>query len=241
MKRSLPLLVLAVALLAPAPALASGIVVKVQRASHLVAVTDARAHVSLVRTTATSRLHAGQRIAVTGRRLGNGVLQASAVRVVGRTQAVRFEARVLARSARTLVVSAAGMPITVHGAGTTTPPVGSTVEVQATVNDDELDDDDVQVVAPTTPGGTIEGHLTLGAGTITVTSEHLMLVLKVPAGLDLSLFRNGEEVLATFTQGADGSLTLTRLSTADDQEDTNDEDGGHDGGGDGGGHDGGGD
>ena len=58
-------------------------------------------------------------------------------------------------------------------------------------------------------------------------SEHLNLSLKVPAGFDLTAFRTGDEVLAEFSQAADGSLTLTRLSTADDDEDTDDD--GHDG------------
>ena len=40
-------------------------------------------------------------------------------------------------------------------------------------------------------------------------------------------FRTGDEVLAEFSQSTDGSLTLTRLSTADDDEDTDDD--GHDG------------
>ena len=58
-------------------------------------------------------------------------------------------------------------------------------------------------------------------------SEHLNLSLKVPAGFDLTAFRTGDEVLAEFSQAADDSLTLTRLSTADDDEDTDDD--GHDG------------
>jgi hypothetical protein len=247
MKR-LPLFVVGAALLAPAPALASGVVVKVQRASHLVAVANTKGHVSLVRTAAASRLRVGQRVDVASQRLANGVLRASTVHVVGRSNSVRFRGRLLLQSSSRLVLSAGGAVISLHSAARTSatarddrPRVGSTVEVQATVNDDDdLDEDAVRVIAPTTPGGTIEGRLTLGVGTITVSSEHLTLVLKVTAGLDLSAFRTGDEVLATFTQGADGSLTLTRLATDDDGEDTaQGGEGGH-GGGDGG-DDGGGD
>jgi hypothetical protein len=103
----------------------------------------------------------------------------------------------------------------------------------------ELDEDDATVVSPATPGGRIEGRLTVGTGTVTVTSEHMSLVLKAPAGLDLSGFVIGSEVLATFTQGADGSLTLTALSAdgnAQEADDDNGDDGGdgHHGDGDGG-------
>jgi hypothetical protein len=75
----------------------------------------------------------------------------------------------------------------------------------------------------------------------------LSLMLKVPAGAVLLGFAAGDEVLATFSQGADGSLTLTALShdenarEADDDDDDGGDHGGdgHDGGGggdDGGGH-----
>jgi hypothetical protein len=153
---------------------------------------------------------------------------------------VHFRGLLLAKSSSRWSVSAGGAVITVRrGARATSsardsgPMPGATVDVQATVGaNGELDDDDVTPAAVSPPGGRIEGHLTLGTGTITVTSENLNLVLKVPAGLDLSAFKNGMEVVADFSQGSDGSLTLTRLSTGDDGEDTGgDNHGGHDGGG----------
>ena len=249
MRRLIIALVAAAAVALPSTALAGGVVVKVQRSSHIVAVAGATKRVSLVQTAAAARLHVGERVAVSARKLGNGTFRASAVRVVGKARTVRFRGLILKKTSGRLVVSAGGAVVSlrrgsrsVSSARDTGPQVGSTVDVQATVgNGDELEADDVTVVSATAPGGTIEGHLTLGTGTITVTSEHMSLVLKVAAGTDLSAFATGDEVLAEFTQGADGSLTLTRLSTADDQEDTGDDNGGdqhggdHHGGGDGGG------
>ncbi len=248
MKRLVFLLAVATALLAPSAALAGGVVLKVERSAHLVAVASTASHVALVHTSAASRLHVGQRVAITSTRLGNGTYRASRVQVVGRTRKVHFRGLLLAKSSARWTVSAGGAVISVRrGARATSsardsgPVPGATVDVQATVGaNGELDDDDVTPAPVSTPGGTIEGHLTLGTGTITITSEHLNLVLKVPTGLDLSAFKNGQEVVADFSQGSDGSLTLTRLSTADDDEDTEgDHHGGHDGGG--GGGDGGGD
>jgi hypothetical protein len=244
MKRLILLLSVA-ALLTPATALASGVVLKVERSAQLAAVATTPSHVALVHTSANSRLHVGQRVSVTAVRLGNGTYRASSVRILGRTGKVHFRGLLLARSATRWSVSAGGAVISVHrGARVTSsarggaqPQPGVTVDVTATVGaNDELDDDDVATAPISTPGGTIEGHLTLGIGTITIVSEHLNLMFKVPAGLDLSAFRNGDEVVADFTQGADGSLTLARLSTANDDEDTNDDhhhrhggDGGDDG------------
>jgi hypothetical protein len=260
MKRLAILFVVAVALLAPSAAFASGVVLKVQRATHLVAVTRTNTKVALVHTNAAARLKVGQRVAITARTLRNGTLAASAIRVVGRAHKVHFRGLLLKKNGARLVLSASGAVIVVkRGAVRTTssanddaPQVGTMVDVTATVdNDDELDEDNLNPVDAAHPGGAIEGTLTIGAGKITVVSEHLALVLNVPAGFDLSKFANGDEVLAQFTQGADGTLTLTTLSgdenarEADEDNnnndnDDNDDDGdGHDGGGDHGGGDGG--
>ena len=79
------------------------------------------------------------------------------------------------------------------------------------------------VVAPVAPGGQIEGHLTLGTTSVTVSSEHMTLVLNVPAGFDLTKFKNGDEVLATFTQQADGTLVLTALSGDENAQQADDD------------------
>jgi hypothetical protein len=220
MKRLILLLTVSASLLAPAGALASGVVLKVQPSFHLVAVTRSATQVALVHTSAAARLRVGERVALTGRTLRNGTLSAAGVRVLGRTRTVRFRGLVLEKSRTTLIVSAGGAVISIHRGGRSTssardggPPTGSQVVVRATVGaNDELDEDDLTVVVPLAPGGSIEGHLTLGATTVTVSSEHMTLVLNVPAGFALTAFANGDEVLATFSQQTDGTLTLTQLS-----------------------------
>ena len=96
--------------------------------------------------------------------------------------------------------------------------------------DDELDEDHVTTVSADAPGGAIEGKLTIGTGKVTIVSEHMALVLNVPATFDLSTFANGDEVLAKFTQGADGTLTLTALSGDDNAQEADDDNGDHDNG-----------
>lgn len=242
MKRLILLSAAAAAFLAPSAALASGVVLKVQPARHLVAVARTPTRVALVHTTA--RLRVGQRVALTARKLRNGTLAASRIRVVGRARTVKFRGLVLARSTSRLVVSANGAVIGVHRGSRSTssarddePRIGSTVDVTARIDEDgDLDEDDAAVFSPTAPGGQIEGRLTIGIGTIAVTSEHLSLVLKEPAGVVLLGFATGDEVLATFSQGTDGSLTLTALSRDDNAQRADDDDNGGDHGGDG--HDG---
>jgi hypothetical protein len=250
MKRLVILLGVSITLVAPSAALASGVVLKVQSARHLVAVTNGKTKVSLVHTAA--KLQVGQRIALKGRTLRNGTVAASSIRVVGRVRTVHFRGLLLKRSGARLVLSAGGAVISVNrGAARTTssatdagPQPGATVEVTATVGaDDELDEDGVTTVSADAPGGAIEGKLTIGVGKVTVVSEHMALVINVPSTFDLSKFVNGDEVLAKFTQGADGTLTLTALSGDDNVQeadhDNGDDDSGddHSGHGDGGGGD----
>jgi hypothetical protein len=137
-------------------------------------------------------------------------------------------------------VSANGAIVTVARGGRTTasardgaPSTGSEVDVTASVDaSGDLDEENV-VTAPPTPGGKIEGRLALGTGTITVTADEMTLVISVPSGFNLSTFKNGDEVLASFTQNATtGALTLTALSGDDNaqQADENDDDQGEDSG-----------
>jgi uncharacterized membrane protein YgcG len=253
MKRLLPFALVLGTLVAPAGAFASGVVLKVQPARHLVAVARTPSSVALVHTAAASRLHVGQRVDLKARSLRNGTLQASAVTVVGHARKVSFHGVVLGRSHGKLAVSARGAVITVRtsrrstaSARDSSPATGSQVGVTATVGaGGELDEDSVTVFSPTSPGGRIEGMLTLGAGTIAVTSEDMSLVITLPAGFDLSPFANGQEVLATFSQQSNGSLLLTALSgddnaqQADNQNQQSSDGGDHHG--DGGGDDNGGD
>jgi hypothetical protein len=240
MKRLVLFLIVAAALLAPSAALASGVVLKVQQATHLAAVTNGKTKVNLVHTAA--KLRVGQRVTLSGRTLRNGTLAASSVHVLGRSHTVHFRGLLLKKSGTRLLVSAGGAIIAVHrGARTTSsaydsaPTPGSTVDVTATVgSDDELDATNVSTSSADTPGGKIEGKLTIGTGTITVKSDEMNLSIVVPTGFDLTKFATGDEVLVTFSQQADGSLLLTDISgDGNAQEADSNDDNGNNSGGDG--------
>jgi hypothetical protein len=238
MRRLFLALVAAAALAVPGTALAGGVVLKVEHSAHLAAIAQAK-HVVLVHTAAVQKLRVGQRVAMSARRLANGTFAATNVRVVGRANHVAFRGFVLSRSraAHRITLSAGGAPVTVHANDTAQP--GSEVEVDADVGENgQLDATHVTTVAPTAPGGSIEGHVfALGTGTVTIVSDEQMLVLKVGAGIDLSSIRLGDEVFANFTQLSDGSLVLTSISSdenaaaADGEHGDNNNQGDDDGGG----------
>jgi hypothetical protein len=191
-------------------------VLKVQRGTHEVAVATTPARVSIVHTNA--RLAVGQRVAFT----------AHGARVLGRAHSIRFRGLLVARTEHTMLLSAGGALMSVRRDDHRGDPRrGAIVEVNATVGAngalDDNDDNPITVVTPAALGGRIEGTLTIGTDSITVTGHDLNLAIKVPAGTNLGAFRNGDDVEATFTQGTDGSLTLTKLEL---RNDNNDDDGG---------------
>jgi hypothetical protein len=224
MKRSLLVLVAVAALVVPSTALASGVVLKVQRGAHEVAVATSPSRVALVHTNA--RLSVGQRV----------VFTTHGAKVLGRAHNVRFRGLLVARTQHAMLLSAGGAVMSVrrddhHG----DPRRGAIVEVNAAVGAngalDDNDDNPVVVVTPAALGGRIEGTLTIGTDSITVTGDELNLAIKVPAGTNLGAFRNGDDVEATFAQGTDGTLTLTKLELRNNN-DNNDDNDNHDGGGD---------
>lgn len=209
-----------------------GVVVKVDRAHALTAVAGAHGSVALVHANASAGI--GARVRFQARTLGNGTLAAPALRVVGSAKRVHVRGVVLAHRAGGYVLSAHGAVLPIRVLQTAkdsgTPTVGSSVDVTATIADDQLEQEDAQPLLTNAASGAIEGHLvTAPAGTIAVRSEGLTLVIAVPSGFDVSKFAVGDEVLASFQRQADGTLVLTQLS-GDDQSDVEQEDQGDNGG-----------
>ena len=253
MKRLILLIALSAALLAPAGALASGVVLNVQPSSHLVAVTRSATRVALVHTSAAARLHVGQRVALTARTLRNGTLSAAQVRVVGRAHTVRFRGLLLAKTRTSMLVSAGGAVISIRGAPARRPRHVTAarsrqqVDVQATVGTtDELDAEDVTSSRPTAPGGAIEGHADarhgndhrrLGAhGARSQRADRLRPDARSRTATRCS---RSSRSRPTARSRSPRSRAIDNAQQADDNGDDN-ASGGHGGGGDGGGGNGGG-
>jgi hypothetical protein len=249
MRRTVLLVASIAAIAVPGTAAAqSGVVVKVDRAKALTAVAGAHGSVALVHAKAAAKL--GQRVTFQAQTRANGTLDATGFRVVGTAKRVHVRGIVLAHRAGGYVISARGavLPIRVlrrtqSATDTGVPPVGTTVDVTASITGNQLDQEDAQPVLTDARSGAIEGELVKGpAGTVAVRSSGLTLVIALPAGFDTSKFALGDEVLASFQRQADGSLVLTALASNDqnddEQDDADDDNGGdHHGGHGHGGHD----
>ena len=224
MKR-LVLIGVAVAALA-APGIASahsrGVVVKVERAKDAFAVARA-GHVAKFHNRRADKLQVGQVIRFDARRR-----EARDIRVVGRAQRTEIVGTVTAVGPNSFTVDSGGVQFTFPLVGNP-PAVGAKVQVEVELKvEDDADEVEVQNVGPAV--GQVEGRLTIGTGTISVGN----VVIAVPAGVDLSAFRTGDLVEATFAQDPSGRLVLVKLEHEDEHEDDDDHHGGDDHGG--GGH-----
>src|SRR4029077_5912007 len=121
-------------LLVPTGAFASGVVIKVQKGTHLVVVARTPSNVVLVHTQA--KVAVGERVALHARRLRNSTFSASRVDVLGRVHRVRFRGLLLSNSGARLMASAGGALVALHrGAhrNDSAPRPGSVVQVTVTI------------------------------------------------------------------------------------------------------------
>lgn len=211
-------------------AAARGVVVKVDGAAGLVAVAAPRGTVSLVHTARAAKLQVGERVSYRPKRLRNETFAADRVHVLGKARRTHVRGLVLAHRAGGYVLSAHGAVLTIRSAARTTasatsgtPQVGTEVDVTADVSSGS----DLQQTSVSSLGaaqaGAIDGRIqALAAGAITVANDGVQVQMTVPAGLDLSKFAVGDEVLAYFSRQTDGSLLLTAISANGDTAQAND-------------------
>ncbi len=230
------LLALAAALLSPALASAAqkqGVVVKVTPAKRMVAVANARGAVLLVHVRATKGLRAGQVVRMQARKLRNGTYAGSSVKILRATKRVHIRGVVLKRRGGAIVLSARGAVVKVRlGKGVRSlsamnegPAPGSVVDATVEVSGNGiLEAVELKELDPSAQAGAIEGHITaIGPGLLTVTDNGVSLQLGVPATIDLSKFKRGDDVLAYFSRDATGTLTLTAIGGDEDEAEADDE------------------
>lgn len=235
-KKPLLLLVSTAALLAlPGVAQAArmhGVVVKVDRQSRSIAVAQARGRVALVHGASPQALRLGSRVTLTARRLANGSYAGAQIAATGASKRTNVRGIVLRRSANGFALSASGAVLSIRmrssfrmtASALSGPPVGSRVDVDVEIGSGALGATGASVLDPHAANGSIKGRLSIGTGKITVSDDGVSLTLAVPAGFDLSHFKNGQEVIAQFSRQPDGSLTLTSLAADDDVAKADDED-----------------
>lgn len=196
---------------------------------------NARAHAFVVasRGGRLAAIHAhrlpsvGRVVTVSARRLRNGTFVARHIRI--RSHSRRRHARIRGSVTfvrprhRSFVVSVRGASILVHGARArrmatasaagSLPPVGSVVEINATLDDQgNLESNEVHQVGEVTSGIELEGvvlavdplkrTLMISADDDNETGQSVLV--NVPEELDITAFHVGQEVSLTVTSSAEG-------------------------------------
>jgi hypothetical protein len=214
----------------------SGVVVKVDAASKLVAVVEGQGHVVLVHAKQSLRgLRPGQQVSFDARPLRNHTVATDAFRLGGKVRTVHVRGIALQTTGRSLVLTAHGAVLklalgrklrTLSSAGSAVK-AGSTDDV--TVSFDAGGKEQatgVQQIDPTADAGEIEGTIgTEGNGQLTVVSNGVTLTLHLPGWIDLTKLQPGEQILAYFVRRPDGSFALEAVwadsneTQADDVQD----------------------
>lgn len=222
MKRLLvPIALVAAAVIQPMAANAAtgstGVVVA--RSGHLIAIASPSGTVQTVRS--QSRARVGARVRVTG----------SAVRVLGRARSAHIRGVVVRRSSGRLVVAAGNSLITMRlgsrrfsslsDNGTSTPPVGTTVDTTTSVSSGQLDLTSLQTGGTV---GSIQIQATVQAvapGVIVLTINGQPMAFGLPAGITLPASLVGQTITL--------SLNLTSVNPVatprghEDEDDNEDE------------------
>lgn len=232
----------ATAMLSPGVANAAqkrGAIAKIDAKSRLVAVAQGRGAVALVHVRSIRGLRLGAIVTFRARHLRNGTFAATNMRVVGRAKRFHVRGFVLRvhKAKRTATLAARGAVLSVHlpkmrarstasALDTGAPAPGSVTDVTVSVNGDgSLAATEVKEVSSSGTTGEISGKVTaIGSGSITVSDSGAAVTMSVPAGIDVSQYAVGAEVLAYFDVAADGSYTLKAIGANSDETEADDAD-----------------
>jgi hypothetical protein len=229
----MPLPLVAAALLAAtAAAPTTGVVVRVDRPAHLVAVAGSGGVVELVHVARLGHLGPGVTVRFSAQQLANGTLSAPVLAVTGHTSHTTLQGVVLATSPKqqSLTLTAGGAALTLrlrtapgsagkhHGKYArpvvTLPAVGSEVQLDVRLSGNRRTASAVHQLAASANGGSIEGVVVGTPGsTLRIAAGRTVVTLQVDTTtLDLSGVESGQRVLAYFARQSDGTLTLLALA-----------------------------
>jgi hypothetical protein len=211
----------------------SGVVVKVDAASKLVAVVGGSGRVVLVHTAQSLHgLRPGQRVSFDAKPLRNHTVATNAFKVSGKVRTVHVRGIALKASRKQLVLTAhgavlnlaLGRKLRVLSSVASGVKVGSTDDVtlsfDASGNEQAIG---VQQIDPTADAGEIEGHVGAeGNGQLAVVSDGVTVTLHVPGWIDLAKLQPGEQILAYFVLRPDGSFALEAVAGDANEAQAND-------------------
>lgn len=192
----------------------AGVVVAKQRGT--LVVTGARGAGTTVRV-AAARARVGDRVAIRGRQLRDGTLQASAVTVRSHTRNAIVRGVVMRHVRRTAFLAVGRSVIALHHAPTTTP-TGTIVSATVRIDDHgDLDEIDTHAAAQGA-NVEIEGRI-VSLSPFVVSLEGLPITITVPASMTLPPgLAAGDEIELTVQVAANNVFTLVSIDDENEQQ-----------------------
>jgi hypothetical protein len=173
-------------------------------------------HLGVTVRVAARRVHLGDRVSVSGKRLRDGTFRASRLHVLSHVKRTLIRGVVVKRLARGLRIATGHSLLTIHtnrralaDHGDGHGDVGEIGEFEIEIEDGGLFEQSFQSVSPS---GTveIEGHL-VSVSPLVVSVEGLPITITVPSGVTLPPLTPGQEVELTVQAGANNTFTLVSI------------------------------
>ena len=226
MKRT-ALLAVAAFLLVAGPATAAptairGIVVAKHVRNGTVVVATGRKGVGITVRVAARRIRLGDRVSVVGKRMRDGTVKASRLRIVSHVKRTRIRGLVVRRLAHALRVASGHSVLTIqtrsralasHGDGHERGEIG---EFEIEFEHGDLVEHGFTAASPT---GTaqIEGRL-VSVSPLVVSVDGLPIEITVPSGMTLPALTPGQEVELTVQAAAGNVFTLVSIQSGDNED-----------------------
>ena len=214
---------LAVGSASAAPTAIKGTVVA--KRAHAIVLTTGRKGLAVRVQVAPGRVRLGDRVSVVGKRLSNGTIRASRLRVLSNVRRARIRGMVVKRLAHSMRVASGHSVLTIHTRSAHAASrhdgeeKGDLGEFEVEFEHGDLVEDDFNPVAP---AGTveIEGRL-VSVSPLVVSLEGLPIEITVPAGMTLPPLTPGQEVELLVQAGAGNTFTLVSIKAENENENEN--------------------
>jgi RNase P/RNase MRP subunit p29 len=216
---------LAVGSASAAPKAIKGTVVA--KRAHTIVLTTGRKGPAVKVRVAPRRVRLGDRVSVVGKRLRNGTIRASRLRVLSHVKKARIRGMVVKRLAHAMRVASGHSVLTIHTRSAHAASrhdgeeKGELGEFEVEFEHGDLVEDDF---IPVAPAGTveIEGRL-VSVSPLVVSLEGLPIEITVPRGMTLPPLTPGQEVELFVQAGAGNTFTLVSIKAENENENENED------------------
>ena len=219
--------VLAVGSATAAPKPLKGTVVAKRAHSGTVVLATGRRGLAVTVRVAPRRVRLGDRVSLVGKRLRDGTIKASHLRVLAHVKKARIQGMVVKRLSHGMRVASGHNVLTIR---TTSRAAASRHDGQGEgdMGEFEIEFEHGDLVekgfTPASPSGTnqIEGHL-VSVTPLVVSIDGLPIEITVPSGMTLPPLTPGQEVELVVQTGAGNTFTLVSIQAGDNENENGDD------------------